>query len=408
MKTIGWTYVAWAFVGCAHAEGLSPQDFASEYSIVLSSEASVYRIELPPAIYQGTVHDELEDLAVFNSRGEAVPFFIRSSPRDGRPGHAPAFLPLFPLLGATPSTASEMRVTIESAGVSSAGGHSPGLGLRMDSSVPAPGSAVPRQYILDARAFEDSLAALQLVWAREPVGYSGRVRIESSDDLDSWRTVVAAAPVASLQANGREFVHARIEFPAARGKFWRLTWVGGTPSSPLTKVLGEFAENRTDAAWAIETVRGRQDTRRPADFEFDLEGHIPVERIDVPLTRDRYWLARVPEGNPLFAGELSLAAAWHPSELVFLAQGNPPFVLAYGSGSLRVPRTDLTSFISGIAVAPAALGDAKNLGGVARLAAARPPVQWRRWILWLVLFGALAALASMAHRLLEENGTLRS
>jgi hypothetical protein len=267
---------------------------------------------------------------------------------------------------------------------------------------------------------------------------------------------VAAAPVASLQANGREFVHARIEFPAARGKFWRLTWVGGTPSSPLTKVLGEFAENRTDAAWAIETVRGRQDTRRPADFEFDLEGHIPVERIDlrlaepnsvvevqlysrkntkdawnlvtrgrfyrihtpygddrnqpidVPLTRDRYWLARVPEGNPLFAGELSLAAAWHPSELVFLAQGNPPFVLAYGSGSLRVPRTDLTSFISGIAVAPAALGDAKNLGGVARLAAARPPVQWRRWILWLVLFGALAALASMAHRLLEENGTLRS
>jgi len=83
-------------------------------------------------------------------------------------------------------------------------------------------------------------------------------------------------------------------------------------------------------------------------------------------------------------------------------------VLAYGSGSSRAPRTDLTSFLAGITVAPAALGNAKNLGGVARLAAARPPVQWRRWILWLVLFGALAALASMAHRLLEENGAPRS
>ena len=40
----------------------------------------------------------------------------------------------------------------------------------------------------------------------------------------------------------------------------------------------------------------------------------------------------------------------------------------------------------------------------ARLAAVKPPFPWRRWILWLVLLGALAALGYMAARLLEETG----
>ena len=442
MKSCGFC-LAWALAAgaqaasLAHAADLAPRDFAYGYRIVPSSEASAYRIALPLAIFQGTARDDPGDLAVFNARGEVVPFFIRALPAETWPAHPPAFLPLFPLLGTTPATAAEMRVTV----------NSPRVALTLSTSGAAPG-IVPRQYLLDARALEESVAALQLVWEHAPADFSGRLRIESSDDLDSWRMVVTAAPVASLQAGGREFLQARIELPPAQAKYWRLSWVDAVPSVAITKVLAEFAQAHADPGWTSETVQARQDA--PGDYVFDLGGHVPVERVDlrlaeansvlaadlysrkdprdawnlvtrarfyrihtprgddqsepiaVPLNRDRYWLARIP--NPASAGDLALTAAWRPSELIFLAQGDPPFLLAYGSSSSTAARTDLTPFISDIAVPPATLADAEKLGGAARLAAAKPPFPRRRWVLWLVLLGALAALGYMAARLLAETG----
>ena len=444
MKSFGFC-LPWALAACAQAASLAhagnpaPQDFAYGYPIVTSSEASAYRITLPLAIYQGTVRDDLGDLAVFNARGEVVPFFIRPVPAETQPAHPPEFLPLFPLLGTRPATAADMRVTV----------NSPRVALTVSSSGIAAGS-VPHQYLLDARALEEPVAALQLVWEHAPLEFSGRIRIESSDDLDSWHMAAVAAPVASLQADGQELLHARIELPSTRANFWRLSWVGDVPSVPITKVQAEFAQAHADPGWSSETAKARQDARRSSDYMFDLGGHIPVERVDlqlteansvvvadlysrkdprdawnsvtrarfyrihtprgddhnepiaVPLSRDRYWLARIP--NPASAADLALIAAWHPSELVFLAQGDPPFLVAYGSSTSIAARTDLNPFISNIAVPPATLGAGERLGGAARLAAVKPPFPWRRWILWLVLLGALAALGYMAARLLEETG----
>lgn len=436
--------VSWALTACAQAAGLghpvgpSPQDYAHGYRIVTPAEASAYRITLPLVIYQGTVRGSLGDLAVFNARGEVVPFFIRPLPTNPEPARSPEYLPLFPLLGTMPASAAEMRVTI----------NSPRVALNLSSSGVAPES-VPHQYLLDARELAGSVTALELIWSQAPSEFSGRLRIESSDDLDSWRLAAAAAPIASLQANGREFLQARIDLPPTRAKFWRLSWIDGVPSVPVTKVQAQFAQGRSDAGWEKETVRGERDARRPTDFLFDLGGHLPVERvdlqlteanslvvadlytrndprdawgfvtrarfyrihtphgddqnepIDIPLNPHRSWLVRI--ANPTSVRAPALIAAWRPSEIVFLAQGEPPFLLAYGSGSSIAEPTNLAPFISDIAVQTATLGDAQELGGAARLLEATPPFPTRRWVLWLVLLAALAVLSYMAVRLFKES-----
>ena len=435
----------WALAACAQAASLAqagnmvPRDFAYGYPILASSEASAYRIALPVAIYQGSMRDDLGDLAVFNAHGEVVPFFVRQVPAETRPAHPPEYLPLFPLSATVPASAAGMRITV----------NSPRVAVTLSSSGIAAGS-VPRQYLLDGRAFDEPVGALQLVWEHAPPEFSGHMQIESSDDLDSWRVVAAAAPVASLQADGEAFLHARMELPPTRANFWRLSWIGGVPSVPVTKIQAEFTPASVDPGWSSETIGVRQDARSSSDYAFDLGGRMPVERVDlrlaeansvvaadlysrrdprdawnfvtrarfyrihtprgddhneplaVPLNRDRYWLVRTP--NPISAAGLTLIAAWRPRELVFLAQGDPPFLVAYGSSSSIAARTDLSQFISNIAVPPATLGSGAKLGGTARLAAARPPFPWRRWILWLVLLGALAVLGYMAARLIEESG----
>jgi len=80
--------LSWALATCtqtvslAHAANLAPRDYAYGQPIVSPAAASVYSIILPLAIYQPTVRDDLGDLAIFNARGEVVPFFIRQVRTD--------------------------------------------------------------------------------------------------------------------------------------------------------------------------------------------------------------------------------------------------------------------------------------------------------------------------------------
>jgi hypothetical protein len=311
MKRCG-SWPAWALAAGAQAAGLAhagepaPQDFAYGYPIVTPREASAYRITLPLAIYRGTVRDDLGDLAVFNARGEVVPFFIREMPSDTPSSPSPEFSPLFPLLAAPSRADPYWSSETVAARQDSRGDYVFDLGAHL-----------PVQRV-DLRLAEANSVVMADLYSRK-------------DPLDAWNFVT----------------HAR---------FFRIHTPGG---------------DRENAP------------------------------VDVPLNRDRYWLARTP--NPSSAGEPALVAAWHPGELVFLAQGDPPFLLAYGSRSSTAVRTDLTPFIPNIAMLPATLAKPARLGGAARLVAPRAPFPWRRWILWLVLFGAVAALGYMAARLLEDT-----
>jgi len=273
--------------GPAHAI-LAPQDFAYGYPIVSSSEASAYRIALPLAIYQGTVRADFGDLAVFNARGEVVPFFIRPIPAEGQP------------IWSTETVAARQDAHRSQDYAFDLGGH------------------VPIQRV-DLRLAEANSVVAADVYSRK-------------DSRDAWNFVASA-------------------------RFYR-----------------------------IRTPRGDEQN----------------EPIDVPLNRDRYWLVQI--SNPASAGALALVAAWHPSELVFLAQGDPPYLLAYGSSRSTAAHADFTPFISDLAVTTATLADGETLGGALRLVAPKPPFPRRRWILWLVLLGALAALGYMALRLFEETG----
>lgn len=290
MKRFGFR-LPWALAACAqaaslaHAAELAPQDFAYGQPIVLPAAASAYRISLPLAIYQRTARDDLGDLAIFNARGEVVPFFIRPALAD--PGWS--------------SETVQARQDERHDYVFDLGGHLP----------------VER---VDLRLAEANSVVAAYLYSRK-------------NPREAWSLVT-------------------------RGRFYR-----------------------------IRTPRGDEQN----------------EPIAVPLNRDRYWLARL--SNRVSAGDLALTVAWCPSELVFLAHGDPPFLLAYGSSTAAAARTDLTPFIADIAVPATTLGVSEQLGGALRLAAPKPPFPRRRWILWLVLLGALAALGYMAARLAEETGS---
>src|SRR5208337_1077571 len=102
--------------------------------------------------------------------------------------------------------------------------------------------ATVNQYILDGRAFDEVISALRLQWPEAASEYSGRVRVEASDDLASWRPVVAAAPIANLHASGQVLIENRAALAPTKAKFWRISWLGTAPTFELTSVLAEPAD----------------------------------------------------------------------------------------------------------------------------------------------------------------------
>jgi len=127
----------------------------------------------------------------------------------------------------------------------------------------------------------------------------------------------------------------------------------------------------------------------------------PAELLPVS---DRYWRL-APEGassgDPV--GVPTLVLGWTPHQLHFVAQGEPPYTVAFGSAAVGSPGSVLATLdeakLDGMRV-PATASEVFDLGGTARLRTS----PWRTWVLWGVLVGALVLLGWMVRRLVRQVG----
>lgn len=431
--------LSWLVASVVSAAQLSAQDFAYARTIETPGKASAYRVALPADVYRKTVRTDLGDIRVFNARGEPVPYSLTRAPVESPLREPAKRLPLFPLKGDPVTALAGMRSTIEA-----------GKALHVQASNKKPSPQPILSYIADGRSLRVPVAAMQLEWPDDAGEFAGRLKVETGGDLDTWRTVTEAAPVANLHSDGGRIVERQVDFPAIQAKFWRLSWAGPAPPFALTGVYAEPAGGRVDAARSELAVRGTAAAGRPGETTFDLGAPLPVDRINFKLpeqnsivqielqsraipadpwiaqgkhgfyrlqTRNgemrngpvaiatspnRYWRARIDEDSRgLGDGPPQLEVGWVAREVVFLARGQGPYQLAYGSGAAQ--RCESSSSIPrGVQIVSATLGAERELGGVARLKPPPPPFPWKSALLWTVLAVGVALLAWMAYRLSRQ------
>jgi hypothetical protein len=98
-----------------------------------------------------------------------------------------------------------------------------------------------------------------------------------------------------------------------------------------------------------------------------------------------------------------LHVEWIPNELTFLAQGNPPYLLAYGNATAGRAEADLSHLPKSLEIASATLAAAQVTGGATRLIAKPAPFPRMRVALWSVLLFSVAVLAWMAYRIARDQ-----
>lgn len=431
---------------CARAE-LTPADFAYGLPLDVQDAAPAYELELPEAVYRGVRRADLGDLRVFNAAGEVVPHDLYQP--AAQVATTTVTLPLFPLPQATGSDNSPLSLRLDHGGA--------GQTLELTLPAAAGGPAVWR-YLLDASALTEPVQSLQLGWATD-TDTLYRADLTVSDDLRGWRPLVTDAGIADLAFGGQRLQQLALEFPASSARYFLLT-LHGEPKPPLTGVTAEQLPRHVPPPlrWSgVPVTAGEQ----AGEYRFDHPGvfevvslrvELPQDNTLSPLTvlartqaeraawqvlgserlyrlrvrgvllsdeelpihpsHDRQWLLRL--SPDLGKGVPTVTLGWRPHTLVFLARGDGPYLLAYGSADAKPASTAAHTLLTelgrgsdtSLVSRAVTLGAAVELSGEQALAE-RLEVDWKRLLLWATLLIGVGFLAWMARGLWREMGTSR-
>ena len=430
------------------APGESPADFAVRQPLMTTGEHAFLRVELPDSVYEGAVRPDLGDLRVFNGDGAIVPFAFVPRPAPASVAGPRRELAFFPLsVDTTLPQAADFSIKLR---------RDPGgttVDVRARDGTPVAGSRIVG-YLIDAGADEKPLVGLQLQ-VHDASSVNARLRVDASDDLEHWRSIVASAPLLSLEFNGRRLARNRVEFAPQAARYLRLTWI--TALSPvLASVQGEVGDVLVEPPRRTRTVEGVADPTEANAYVFRLGAAVPVDRITLalpeintvaPITWEgrlraedpwrligasvvyrvrqeegeaqsaefpivrvplRFIRARIdPNSGGVGRAAPALVASWIPQEIVFAARGNGPFELAYGSRRALPATLAIGTLVPGYVPGkplPGNVATAIPAGSPSAMnaAALREPLDLKRWMLWGSLVAAALLLLYMALRLAQQ------
>lgn len=433
------TLVAVIVATCMPAMAATPVDYSTQWPLQPSvADAPAYTVTLDESIYRSVQRGDARDLDVLDARGRAMPATIASAPSATRTSLLhPAWFVMPPVDVSHPDN---WRVVADL----DADGRL--RGLRTDSAS-SPDTATT--LLVDLSGVAGEPVALTIDWT-PGAPFERAYRVEGSDDFDNWYPIGHDRLVDLQRGTGR-LLHNRLSL-AANGQAPRYLRVVPEESAALPAVTAITVEARVGSApapsWLMLAPRVNDASR---SLEFTTPARVPVRWVDLEVigndarqwrvesresadlpwltriegwvayrlgtgrsapqdlgtpVRDRYWrLTANGAGDPP-----RLRLGYAPEQLIFLAGGQPPYLLVAGSthavranapvaqtlASLRASR------VAGWQPPLATVGAARIRAGDAALAPVR---DWKSWALWAVLGIGVVVVGAFALRVLREPPT---
>lgn len=431
-------------------------DYAFAWPLTTSGDASVWQVELTPAMLAASHDPQLADIDVFNAAGMGVPVSWLPVDLAAIALSDTVGLPLFAVPATdTRSAPDAVHLQLQR----DADGHLRTLNIDVDSLA----AATSKDLILDASAAVNDggrLDRLLFDWPASASDLRLRIAVDASDDLENWRNQVSAATVLQLRRDGTELVRRAIDLNApASLPYWRLRFLDGIAPAGLqvsAERIAASAQPRPQRQW-IDIAGNAVDS--PSDrsiFEYSSVAPVAVQALDIALADDNSvatlqvfsraspvepWrprggitafrlrdgasaLVNDPlqlsseeragdwriESVPALTNAPRLRVGYRPDRLVFLAQGEGPYRLAIGSATQRRSEAPVSAALmeirqrNGGSWQPplASSGERVDISGDAAYTKPAPPLPWKSWLLWIVLLLGAIVVSSFALSLLRQ------
>lgn len=402
-----------------------------------------FAVALDESVYRVATRDDLGDVAAFDADGKALAFGPMPAAYGPPPGSWRE-TSWFALPVEDPAQPSDLHLHITRATSGE---------LNLDATLSRRAESELVDLLIDVRAPERAVEAIELELQFDAPDFSSQLRVDASDDLQHWRTLVDAATIAQLRQGGQSLVRRHVEIPPTSARYLRLHVLEGSRGVPVRGVrlllqpASAASESFKRSTIAADFVR-----RDGRAYVYRLAARVPVERINVALGEDnaiadfsvsareagaRDWryigqltafrlrgagiaLDNEPmeigrtrmqewriEPSVELAGTPSLRMDYRPETWLLLTHGKPPYRVAAGSSVARREDFPLEALVGQVRArygrdwkpSEASLGAMQTAGGDAALSA-YDPERRRAWLLWGVLVLAAAAIIAMVVRLL--------
>ena len=426
-------------------------DFAYGYSIEVDGDGAIYSLYLDDNVYSGLTREDRGDLRIFNGNGQVVPHDIRRAEKMVKQKQPSIELPIFPLYKNTQTQ------SMDSAGYNvHITTNDQGAIIDLNYGKVTTDQKVLAAYIIDASSLKQQPDVMTINWNEQHKDFVLTVRLEGSDDLTHWRSVVNQGTLSLLQHGQHTLLQKKIELPRSIPKYLRLSWVGFEPFM-IDSISFDFPETYRGQARAWSIFSASKFDQKQNTYYFNSKSVLPIDRFNFNLPdrntlvnvlvesaanesgpwysryrgllynlqygesilknpdihqsvhSHRYWRLTILNGEGKLSSEPTLKLGWIAEELLFVATGESPFTLAYGSARVRPVAAPLAQLLSestikqqGLLIKSAKLGSTIDFGDASRLEPPKPPVDWKRYLLWAVLILGVVALAFMAMRLYKQ------
>lgn len=382
----------------------------------------------------------MRDLFLFDSNGNAVPFTVNTKIKQ-REDTVRKKIPFFPIYTKNKVRPEEFRLDISTSGnrvkvYSSTGGAENGQALS--------------GYLLDVRAFPKTPHTLHFTWEQSEKNFAVPLSISTGSDLLHWTSYAGAGTIAEFHQADKILKQDFIELAdRANGeKYMLISWQDDNQPPTLTFIEGT-TNTMSPQAPDTRLVRADKSASR-GEYTYDLGGIYPLVSINLAVEsgyypgalvysrsgdlakwskmtqadfykvkikgqeirnhalqitghNERFWRVLLSKDlAPANAPDLKIS--WTPIEVQFLAQGTPPFLLAFGNDDApESPSGGLFSLVSieGTDLTPITLGAIHRLASSPKQEKGMS-INWGQWLLWGLLVAAVAMLTSMAWRLVKN------
>lgn len=446
------TLVMLLMTATGEAAAPSPDDFAYGLGLEVQGHSALWQLALPADIYSRVTRPDLGDIRVFDAAGRVMPHALRRPAATPQPVAPPAAIPFFPLLTSRQGRRRTQTLQVRR--------DEQGRVIEIINDITPPGSTTQvTAYLLDVGMLAHAPNVLTLHWQRQgDRGFSTVVGIEHSTDLIHWHSLVPKAVLVDLQAGHDTLIHRDIVLPKPPLPYLRLSWPKALRHVRLTAVQGVLRQTRMTSLRHWLPVHGVRDRTAANTYHYDTGGYWPVDQLRVlfaetntvvhlslqsrrrpdadwqqrfqglvytlqaddiivrnepltwPASTDRYWRLQIVDSDRGVTDRApTLELGWTPHRLTFVAQGEPPYTLAYGSAQLRPSERPVATLLKTLGdagtsplIKPARVGSVRTLGGEARLQPPTAPVPWQQILLWGVLLLGVAVLGIMVQQLYRQ------
>ena len=445
------------------ATSIQAGDFAWNARLELPTGASVARVELPVEALTRLQSTDAVDIRVFNASGDPVGFAVTgmTAPTGQEPPrHTPEYktIPLFSSTSGKPPRAGSVRVHVNESGGKNV------VWVQLEGPVsarPADAVATLPSAIVNTRSLQQTWSAIT-VQATLPANIPVRITADISTDLALWTPVSLRGRLYRFEgADGPRNDTLEFDSPLVLDKHYlRLSWYGQdgvqisaisgvlpvsrSPVQPARAALAPAQQvDKATLEWSLDfdtplsalaltalqpnsllpvRVSGRNDTtqawrplgqtvvyRLGADAAASI--NIPMPLASGPPVRQLR--VQTSNGMALDASGIQASVELRPLQVVFVASGPGPFVVAAGRAQTPAAALKLSDILSALPgkieeLPLARLGevtlhqpgsDGSWLGSI------MANTNKRSWLLWAILVAGVLLLAWVAVKLVRQLNT---